>query len=113
VVTWLDPALRRERVLEAVRRLKSRRPDVRRAILFGSLARGAGNPASDADLLLEIDAPPGSDLRAMTCALLLAMRPLPCAIDLVLRTPDQVRRVSGEPDPLLDEIEASGVLLEA
>ncbi len=111
MVTWLDPQARVERLRQAALRLMARRPDVRRAVLFGSLARGQGTPASDADLLLEVEAPDPSGLRALTSELLLAMRPLPCAIDLVLRTPTQVKRVSGEPDPLLDEIEATGIVL--
>ncbi len=45
----------REQVRAAVRRLASRRPEIRRAVLFGSLARGDAVPGSDADVLLVLE----------------------------------------------------------
>jgi len=111
VVTWLDRGARVERVRQALQRLMAKRADVSRAVLFGSLARGTGTAASDVDLLVEVDAPSPEALRDLKPALLLAMRPLPCAVDLVLRTPAQMARSRAAPDPLLDEIEATGVVL--
>ena len=42
----------KERVRVAVRELARRRPEIERAVLFGSLAKGQAVPGSDADLLL-------------------------------------------------------------
>lgn len=42
----------REQVRAAVRRLAARHPEIQRAVLFGSLARGDAVPGSDADVLL-------------------------------------------------------------
>jgi len=53
----------RESVLEAVRALKSDLP-VARVILFGSKARGAGQPDSDIDLLVLTSWPVSRMLRA-------------------------------------------------
>jgi len=49
-------------ILEAARVLKSDLP-VTRVILFGSKARGAGDPDSDIDLLVLTSCPVGSKLR--------------------------------------------------
>jgi len=48
----LDRRRARDQVRAAVRRLAARRPEVLRALLFGSLARGDAVPGSDADVLL-------------------------------------------------------------
>jgi len=53
----------RDSILEASMVLKSNLP-VTRMILFGSKARGTGEPDSDIDLLVLTSCPVGSDLRA-------------------------------------------------
>ena len=53
----------RHSILEAARALKSDLP-VTRVILFGSKARGAGEPDSDIDLLALTSCPVSSKLRA-------------------------------------------------
>jgi len=53
----------RDSILEASRILKSDLP-VTRLILFGSKARGIGEPDSDIDLLVLTSCPAGSDLRS-------------------------------------------------
>ncbi len=57
-VIFLDRAEAIARVREAVRRLLARRPEVREAWLFGSLARGDATPRSDADLLFVVETDP-------------------------------------------------------
>ncbi len=52
---FLDRTAAIEAVRSAVRRVLARRPDVREAWLFGSLARGDATPRSDADLLFVVD----------------------------------------------------------
>ena len=51
-VFWLNRETTVQRLREAMKTLKARRPEVERAVLFGSLQRGAAVPGSDADVLL-------------------------------------------------------------
>jgi uncharacterized protein len=45
----------RAEVISAIKAILARHPYVRRASLFGSLARGEDRPDSDVDLLLDVD----------------------------------------------------------
>ncbi|MBI2830062.1 MAG: nucleotidyltransferase domain-containing protein [Chloroflexi bacterium] len=51
-IIWLDRKAAVQAVKQAVRRLARRRPEIRKVVLFGSLARGDAVPGSDADLLV-------------------------------------------------------------
>lgn len=51
-VFWLNREETLQRLRKAVMELTARYPEIERAILFGSLARGDAVPGSDADLLL-------------------------------------------------------------
>ena len=51
-VIWLDREAAREAVRKSARRLVAERPEVRKVVLFGSLARGDAVPGSDADVLI-------------------------------------------------------------
>ncbi len=51
-VTYLNPEKVRQSVEQAVEALGRRRPEIRRVLLFGSLASGRATPGSDADLLI-------------------------------------------------------------
>lgn len=54
-VTWFDRGGALAELQRAVRELARRRPEVRRVILFGSLARADAVPGSDADLLVVLE----------------------------------------------------------
>ncbi|MBI2829796.1 MAG: nucleotidyltransferase domain-containing protein [Chloroflexi bacterium] len=51
-VVYLDREAVKQAVKQAVRRLARRRPEIRKVVLFGSLARGDAVPGSDTDLLV-------------------------------------------------------------
>ena len=51
-VFWLDRKETIQRILAAMKALQTRRPEIERAVLFGSLQRGDAVPGSDADVLL-------------------------------------------------------------
>ena len=59
-------------------------------ILFGSQARGDARPDSDVDLLIVM--PDGADRRAVTVAVLACVADMPLAKDVVVTTPDEIRR---------------------
>lgn len=58
-IFWLDAAEALRRLREAAARPVAARPEVRRAVLFGSLAQGRAVPGSDADVLVIVDAADG------------------------------------------------------
>ena len=83
------------------RRAADRLPEIRRILLFGSLVRGIPTPRSDADLLVEIAESgherPGDRLPAM----LRALSPLPCPVDLFVYTTDELQAMVAEDSPLV------------
>ena len=78
-------------------------------ILFGSYAYGAPTPDSDVDLLvvMETDASPRD--RHLAVARLLRPRLFP--VDILVRTPDEIRRSLGQRDFFLQEIFEQGKVL--
>ena len=85
------------------------RVNPRRVVLFGSRARGTAAPDSDVDLFVEMetDRRPPERITDLT-----ALFPLHrWSLDLVVYTPDEVRRLSGVHGTLLSVIEAEGKLL--
>lgn len=54
-VFWLDKELLATRIGEAVKSLTLRHPEVRRVVLFGSVADNRPTPASDIDILIIVD----------------------------------------------------------
>jgi predicted nucleotidyltransferase len=90
-VAWLDRDQLELNLRSAVATLAGERPEVRKAILFGSAARAATTPASDVDLALIVD---GVRERFID-------RPTPyqpyfsgvgLGVDLVVYTTDEYRR---------------------
>ena len=65
--------------LEWVRSVLRRHPEVTRAMLFGSRAKGTHTPRSDVDLVLSGDV---GTLRAEAIAAELEELPLPCRFDV-------------------------------
>ena len=81
----------------------------RRIVMFGSRARGEAGPESDLDLLVEMesDKPPLERIRAVDA--LFARRRW--AMDLVVCTPEEVRRFKDMLGTLLYTIEREGEVL--
>lgn len=81
----------------------------RRIVVFGSRARGEGGPESDLDLLVEMesDKAPRDRIRAVDA--LFARRRW--SMDLVVYTPEEVRRFKDVLGTLLYTIEREGKVL--
>ena len=84
-------------------------PETVEVILFGSLAAGIPTPRSDADLLVILSASPHARPRERIPALLEALGPIPCPVDLFALTKEEVDRSRGH--PLLREALEKGVSL--
>ena len=82
---------------------------MRRALLFGSFTTGIPTPRSDADLLVVVDASEHAQMRDRVPAVLAAMAPLPCPIDLVVLTVDEFGRARLEGDAFVREALAGGL----
>jgi len=80
-----------------------------RIILFGSYAYGVPIPDSDVDLLviMETDAP--SQERSWAVSRLLLPRPFP--VDILVRTPDEVKRALANGDFFMRDIVTRGRVL--
>lgn len=110
-IEYLD----RDKVLEALRKATTRlvelRPEVRRVLLFGSLATGRHAPGSDADLLIVVShsdrLPP---FRAAPYLLLLSEQ-VPLDLDLLVWTEEEVRQARASRHPFLAEVETVGMTL--
>ena len=84
---------------------------LRRVTLFGSYARGEARSDSDVDLLVEMRFK-GSGL-AQAAEIIKRLRPR-FAVDLIVRTPQQLKQRLAWKDPLLQEAVREGkVLYEA
>jgi len=94
-VFWLD----REEALRRLRRragyLGQARPEVKRVVLFGSLAEGKAVPGSDADILIIIEALPGEAERQLDRPLhyLPFFEGVGIAVDLFCYTPEEAERL--------------------
>ena len=75
---------------QAVRRIVSAFPQVRRIVLFGSYVFGSPTRDSDLDLLIVMPTRRRWSDRARSLHALFPERPLP--IDFVVRTPEEIRR---------------------
>lgn len=83
--------------------------DPEKIIVFGSYASGRPTPDSDLDLLviMETDAP--RHKRAVPLHLL--FRPTPCAMDILVYTPEEVAYWNGVPNHVVTEALATGKVL--
>lgn len=88
--TFLDREARIGAIRSAAERLRSRHTEVRRVVLFGSLARGLAGPRSDADLLIEVTSSTHQQIRDRSSEILEALRPLPCPVDLIVVTSEEM-----------------------
>ena len=78
-------------------------------VLFGSYATGTPTPDSDVDLLVVMESDRPRHKRAAPLKLL--FRPVPCAMDIVVYTPEEVRRWDGTVNHVLTEILRTGRVL--
>jgi predicted nucleotidyltransferase len=81
----------------------------RRIILFGSQARGEAGPDSDLDLLVEMETtlPRREQVRRIRRS----FDPYPCAMDIVVYTPDEVRKWAQAPASLVATVMREGRIL--
>jgi predicted nucleotidyltransferase len=81
----------------------------KRIMVFGSHARGDAGPDSDLDLFIEMDTPLRPPDRAIEVSEVFGLRPW--AMDIVVYTPDEVRRLRHVKGTLLSVIEKEGKVL--
>jgi predicted nucleotidyltransferase len=93
----------------AARRAAASLPHLRRIVLFGSLAAGVPTPHSDADLLVVVSTSEVADMRQRIPAVLAALSPLPCPVDLVVLTMEEFEQRRSGDDPLLREALSKGL----
>ena len=79
-----------EAEIEAIARTIAREFDPVKVILFGSRARGEARPESDVDLLVVLDET--ANKRADAIAIQRSVRQFPWAKDIVVTTPQEIRR---------------------
>ena len=81
----------------------------RRIVLFGSRARGGADEGSDIDLFVEMESDKRPPERAIEVSSIFGLRPW--GLDLVVYTPEEVRRLRGLKGTLLEIIEAEGKVM--
>jgi predicted nucleotidyltransferase len=84
---------------------------IRRVVLFGSTVSGIPTPRSDADLLVEVTSSPHAHPRHRIPEVLLAFSPLPCPVDLLVLTTDEIARERAGGSPLLETVFGRGLVL--
>jgi len=80
-----------------------------RIVLFGSAAHGADRQGSDLDVFIEMESDLRPPERAVEISAAFGLRSWP--LDLVVYTPEEVRRLKGKPGTLLSIIEKEGRVL--
>ncbi|MGH7699541.1 MAG: nucleotidyltransferase domain-containing protein [Gemmatimonadales bacterium] len=109
-VEFLDARATVERLRRAAERLAAANPRVRAVLLFGSLATGGATPASDADLLVIVDA----DARRVLDRIpeyARAFEDVGVPTQVLPWTTDELTGRLGERDPFAAEILRTGVVL--
>ena len=97
-----------ETLPEAVQRIaQALRPD--KIILFGSYANGTPTPDSDVDLLVVMNTTASSKERSWAVSKLLIPRPFP--VDILVRTPKEIKLALGKGDFFIEEIVTQGKVL--
>jgi len=107
-ITWLDRPAVLEATRKAVRALAWRRLEVRRVILFGSMARGDAVPGSDVDLLLVL-----SESQEKFLDRIPRYKPsgIPVGVDVFPYTEAELKRMLEEGNPFVKHALAEGVVL--
>jgi predicted nucleotidyltransferase len=96
-------------LLEQIKRTIVERFHPRRIILFGSQARGDATSESDLDLFIEMETSERPPARAVEVSSVFGLRPW--SLDIVVYTPEEVRRLRNINGTLLSMIEAEGKVL--
>lgn len=96
-------------LLEHVTKTIIERFHPKRIILFGSYARGEARPDSDMDLFIEMESTKRPPDRAIAVSEVFGLRPWP--MDIVVYTPEEVRRLHRVNGTLLSVIEKEGKVL--
>ena len=78
-------------------------------VLFGSYAYGSPNPHSDVDLLVIMETDQPHKERSWAVSRLLLPRPFP--VDILVKTPDEIKEALETGDFFLKEILTRGVVL--
>lgn len=78
-------------------------------VLFGSYARGNATPDSDVDLLIVMETADPPVERYLAVSRLLRPRPFP--VDILVKTPEEIRRALAEGDFFIREIMEQGQIL--
>lgn len=96
-------------LLEHVTKTIVERFHPKRTMVFGSHARGNARPDSDLDLFIEMDTPHRPPDRAIEVSEVFGLRPW--AMNIVVYTPEEVRRLRHVKGTLLSVIEKEGKVL--
>lgn len=96
-------------LIERITRTIVERFNPKRIILFGSRARGGGDPDSDIDLFIEMESAKRPPERAIEVSEVFGLRDWP--MDLVVYTPEEVERLKGIRGTLVSIVEAEGKVL--
>ena len=96
-------------LLEQVTRTIVERFHPKRIVLFGSHARGDAGTDSDLDVFIEMQTSQRPPERAIEISAAFGLRPWP--LDIVVYTPEEVRRLRGVSGTLLSVIEKEGKVL--
>jgi predicted nucleotidyltransferase len=94
------------RSIRAVADKIARRFQPEQIVLFGSYAYGTPRPESDVDLLIIMDSPLRSRQHRLEISRALSPRPFP--LDIVVRTPEEIRERLALGDPFVKEITTQG-----
>ena len=102
------PPVTREQLQEVVQRIK-RACDPQRILLFGSHAYGKPMPDSDVDLLVVMES--NERPAARSTAIAKALLDIPFPMDILVRTPDEIRHRLNIGDYFIREILERGEVL--
>jgi predicted nucleotidyltransferase len=103
---YLPPNVPRSAIRRFARQI-AERFDPEKIILFGSFAHGTPHRDSDVDLLVVM---PASNEINQSIQITLAFDPV-FPLDLIVRTPDRLRRGLAEGDAFLEEITSRGIVV--
>ena len=104
-ITWIDRAAVLDEARDLARAIGRDHPEVQRAILFGSFARGRGGPRSDLDIVLVVERC-SLEPRDRSCHYA-PVSPRP--VDLFVYTAEEVEAMAADPPPVLREALQHGV----
>lgn len=107
-VRYFDRDAARRAVVEHVRALALRHPEIEEVILFGSLAAGTPAPGSDADLLIVLSR---SDLPFLARIPAYLPAGLPVAVDVFPYTREELERMAAEGNPFIRSALSAGIHL--